>query len=98
MVYRPFAVGYLWSLKLTGGGWEPDSASLRMARQLAFAVLMAIRTPKMPPTMVVHSPKPWFCCKYVASQRKKQGGSRMDSPNCVTQSMRLSVLMQNTSR
>ena len=76
---------------------EPDSASLRMARQLALAVLTEIRIPKIPPTTVVHSPKPWFCCSQAASHRKKQGGSRMESPNWVTQSIRLSVLIADSS-
>ena len=61
-----------------------SSAALRMARQFALAVLMAIRTPRIPKTTVVQEPQPCLVCSQLANNRKKQGGNRMDRPNCVT--------------
>jgi len=73
-----------------------SSAFLRRERMQARAVLMEVRSPRIPDTATIHRPKPNFCCSQVADNKKKHSGNNTESPNCVTHSNKENTFIRFT--
>ena len=63
---------------------EARSISFSRERRQALAEVKEVRSPRMPNTATIHSPRPNFPWSQMAIIRKKQVGKRTEKPNCVT--------------